>query len=582
VPIPILKINLDDGAFQRYLTAFHKYQRALEAQPDMWKGVNDSIVGVTIASGALATEIAHQVEQTRKLSQEEDKHDQIVKRSADRRRQSDREQEKRDEESAKRRRHAIDQVREYARSVTDATLSMGKWAVAGGAAGMVGGALSLWGLDRLMAGVGEERRLSSGLGVSMGQRQGMSLNMQRYFDVNSTLETVSNMQNNPGQWGTLRMMGINPQGKSPSELTYEAAISARRMFKEDKGNLALAQAQGLTNIFTADDLRRMASEKPDEFNKSIRDGRKFQGLSDDVGRKWQDFQITVDTTKLKIENALIKPLTLFEPILEKLVRGFGGMAERLFNDPGFLHGVDVFSKWLASPEFQIDLRDFANGVEYFAHKMLAVLRLLDLIPDSNPDSLRPGNGPGPAGVPSGNGVIASTPIGKLISTTANANYAAQALHNMGWSDANVKGLMANIDAESHFNPFAQGDMNKRTGQFTAYGIGQWHADRQADYAKFFGHSMKSVENRGQALKEQLEFMNFELRRGKFKKAGDDLRNSNWAFSSGYVVSKEYERPGNGRVEASVRGASAAMVTIHVKNQTGASVATTANSAARGG
>ena len=582
MPVPILKVNLDDAAFQRYLTAFQKYQKELEAQPDMWKGVNDSIVGVTVASGALASEIGHQVEQTRKLSLEEEKREHAAKRAEDRKRTSDRDEEKRDEEAAKRRRHAIDQIREYARSVTDTTLAMGKWALMGGATGLVGGALSMWGLDRLMAGVGEERRLSSGMGVSMGQRQGMSLNMQRYFDVNSTLETVSNMQANPGQWGAFRMMGINPQGKDPAQLTYEAAIAARRMFTADKGNLMLAQAQGLTNIFSADDLRRMAAEKPEEFNKSIQKGRAFQGLSDDVGRKWQDFQITIDTVKLKLENAMIKPLTKFEPMLEKVIDGFGKMLTNLINDPAVQHGIDVFAKWLGSPAFQSDMKETAKNFEYFAHKMLAVLRMLDLIPDSNPDAQRPGSGPGPAGVPSGSGVVANTPIGRVISTTANANYSAQALHNMGWSNPQVKGLMANIDAESRFNPFAQGDKDKRTGRYTAYGIAQWHSDRQADYAKLFGHSMQSVQNRGQALQEQLGFMNYELRKGRFKKAGDDLRRSNWAFSSGYTVSKEYERPGGGAVEAGVRGASAAMVTLHIKNSTGASVATTVNSAARGG
>lgn len=70
----------------------------------------------------------------------------------------------------------------------------------------------------------------------------------------------------------------------------------------------------------------------------------------------------------------------------------------------------------------------------------------------------------------------------------------------GWSPAAAAGIVANMMAESGLDPTKVGD----NGQ--AYGIGQWHPDRQADFMKLFGHSIV-----GSSLGEQIAFYNAELR-----------------------------------------------------------------------
>jgi len=116
----------------------------------------------------------------------------------------------------------------------------------------------------------------------------------------------------------------------------------------------------------------------------------------------------------------------------------------------------------------------------------------------------------------------------------------------GWTKEQAAGLVANISRESSFNPERVGDSGK------AYGLGQWHPDRQAEFKKVFGKDIK-----GSSFEEQLAFMQYELTQGNERRAGDILRRSTTAAAAGAAVSTHYERPRDTSGEASLRGQLAA-------------------------
>ena len=117
---------------------------------------------------------------------------------------------------------------------------------------------------------------------------------------------------------------------------------------------------------------------------------------------------------------------------------------------------------------------------------------------------------------------------------------------MGWSKEQAAGLAANIQRESSGNEKAVGDNGK------AYGLGQWHPDRQADFAKWAGKDIKDSTR-----DEQLAFMNYELREGKKRKVGEQLAGTTDAASAADLVSRKYEIPAKADQEASVRAMMAA-------------------------
>lgn len=113
----------------------------------------------------------------------------------------------------------------------------------------------------------------------------------------------------------------------------------------------------------------------------------------------------------------------------------------------------------------------------------------------------------------------------------------------GWSREAAAGLAANLSRESRFNPNAVGD----GGQ--AFGVAQWHRDRQEAFRQWAGHDI-----RGSTLEEQLGFVNYELTQGKERNAGNRLRGARTAAEAGGIVSQFYERPLDTAGEANLRGA----------------------------
>lgn len=111
----------------------------------------------------------------------------------------------------------------------------------------------------------------------------------------------------------------------------------------------------------------------------------------------------------------------------------------------------------------------------------------------------------------------------------------------GWTREQAAGIVANLVAESKLNPGIEGDGG------SAYGIGQWHKDRQGDFAKWAGKGI-----RGSSFEEQLGFVHHELTEGKERPAGDRLRAAKSAGAAGAVVSCYYERPGDVAGEAAKR------------------------------
>ncbi len=120
----------------------------------------------------------------------------------------------------------------------------------------------------------------------------------------------------------------------------------------------------------------------------------------------------------------------------------------------------------------------------------------------------------------------------------------------GWTRAQAAGIVANLQRESRFNPGAVGDHG------AAYGIGQWHPDRQADYIAYAkAHHLKHLSIRGSSLTDQLGFVNWELHH-KEAAAGAKLKASATPGRSGAVFSKYDERPAATAQEEVVRAASA--------------------------
>lgn len=123
-----------------------------------------------------------------------------------------------------------------------------------------------------------------------------------------------------------------------------------------------------------------------------------------------------------------------------------------------------------------------------------------------------------------------------------AGRAAQFFVGKGWTPEQAAGLSANLGLESGYNPRAVGDMGR------AYGVAQWHYDRQQAFEKWAGKNIRQS-----TLDEQLGFVDYELRHGNEKGAGRRLSGAKSAREAGEIVSRYYERPADADGDARRRG-----------------------------
>lgn len=138
--------------------------------------------------------------------------------------------------------------------------------------------------------------------------------------------------------------------------------------------------------------------------------------------------------------------------------------------------------------------------------------------------------------------------GRGVGKTANKAATDDAMRffmGKGWSAEQSAGIVANLKAESELDPRIVGDGG------LAYGVAQWHPDRQRNFAKWAGHSIHDS-----TLEEQYGFVDWELRNTE-KRAGDALSRARSKSEAAAVVSKMYERPLDREGQAAARARAAA-------------------------
>jgi peptidoglycan hydrolase-like protein with peptidoglycan-binding domain len=115
--------------------------------------------------------------------------------------------------------------------------------------------------------------------------------------------------------------------------------------------------------------------------------------------------------------------------------------------------------------------------------------------------------------------------------SASARDATDYFISKGWTPAQAAGIVGNLQAESgrDLNPNAIGDNGR------AYGIAQWHPDRQNKFEQLFGKDIRQS-----SLGEQLAFVHWELENTE-RRAGQMLSTANTAEEAAVIFDKYYER-----------------------------------------
>lgn len=376
----IIEIDVNDDKFQSFMEKFNEYQAALKDLPKDWQGVADGIVNTGKETNKATTE----AESLTKAFNDGAKAILSINSGIDRLNVN---LEKAGKNQGDFSRHAgnakgflnaaTKDAKSLAGHIKDATTSLLAWSGIVGLFTGVMGAGGLFGINRLASVASSQRFTSLGLGTSIGALDSTAINYQRALsNPTGTLGAIRDAQMDLSKRWQFSAMGINNPDRSPDQLLPQMIRNARDIFVQNGSTLQGAQAHGLTNFFSLDDLNRfknMSEAELDAMDKRAqRDARMLQ-ITDQQAKQWQDFNVQLDYSNQSIRNTFIRGLAPLTPALTKLSDSLSVAIDTVLKSPelgkwidGLSAGIQRFGNYLASPEFTKDVEDFMSGVQKMA------------------------------------------------------------------------------------------------------------------------------------------------------------------------------------------------------------------------
>ena len=272
-------------------------------------------------------------------------------------------------------------TKEFARNISDATVSLLKWgSVTGVISGLIG-AGGLFGLDRLALGAASSRRGALGIGASIGGQEAFKANFGRLVDPDSFLQGVAG-----AKFDINKKTGLIGAGLTEGQIagdTAQTAVALLRRLKQIADTTSpqlfaqVLQARRLDQFAGPTDLERLRNTSRAEFEQLVTQYQKRKSqfnVQDDVAKKWQDLATQLDNAGKSIETTLIKGLANLAPGITKLSESFAKVAGVLLEKGGPIEqwvtkldgALEKFAGYVGTEDFQKNVRDFVNGIAKIA------------------------------------------------------------------------------------------------------------------------------------------------------------------------------------------------------------------------
>lgn len=427
----------------------------------------------------------------------------------------------------------------------------------------------------------------------------------------SSIQAIANfMRYTPGAEGFMKSLGVDSRDangnlrETVDVMTDLGQVLAKKTTWEQKayGDMLGLSDNVLRALVNGDFAREMDAQKErlknNGFDKASKDAHKFMtGL--------RELQTYLEAFGIKVQDALMNKLGMSMNELSDWFNLHGPMIAQRVADiivlfMAFAEKIGPAIRWLV--EKLIALDDATGG---WSTKIIALLALLNVLGGAALISgilslagafVSLGTAIAGAEAAAGTGIAGGGLLARLAPLLGRLGVGAALLFHsgglnegedeelkkyrnkgstdsamaffmsMGWSKAQAAGIVSNLRKESNLDAGAVGD----DGQ--AYGVAQWHPDRQRAFARWAGKDIRQSN-----IQEQLGFVNYELTQGAESRAGGLLRATNNARQAGEIVSRNYERPANADMEASQRGLGA----VHIEQTTNINVAGSGDPVATG-
>jgi hypothetical protein len=370
---PIVTIDVDDAAFQRFTSLFNDYSAKLDEMPEAWQRLNEAMGGGADAlkSGALGAKEALALAGAQAILIVEE-----LKNATKGQSEFGRETE--------RSHKGMKGLATSAKGLGSTIFGIGKWITGIGIAALGLGAIgSGFGFGALAGAALNRQRSANQLGLNPGQLASFQINAQQFLDVGA-LRSAVETQADITKSGALANLGIDfrrAQGMTPSDLAFEELIKARAAYLQDKryrlspmqdpriqGYLAVGGQYGdVLNAAMPGNLARILAARADVR----RDAGRYS-FDPATAAQWITLKKAMDSAGVSIETVLINGLSKLATPLGTLSHEVVDFVKTMVNSDLFKEGIDKASeglKWLGdylnSPKAKTDFTAFETNFGAF-------------------------------------------------------------------------------------------------------------------------------------------------------------------------------------------------------------------------
>ena len=363
----VIEIELIDDKFQEFVAIFEKYKNALKEMPSDWQEINQKIN----EQADIAVESFNEInkKQSGIRDSEEKTFNQRQKHLKD--------IEKKNSDVAKQEKDRNKELKKtalitagIAATIIGITYESAKWLAMGSVTG--------FGLGGIASGVSDYRRQAQGFGVTTGDLRSAGVNLGKYLNPESTIANIADIQGDLSRRGVLGRLGGH-QGQTPADMLPDLMRNAVKQFNFGGKTNQYAEAMGLTQVFSLEELRRLSSLTQKELNDTINqfaEDRKKLAVDDADSKAWQDFFVQIKRSGHLIETSFIKGLAGLTPQLEQLSKTISVSISDFLGSDQVKKAIENFGDYLASPQFKKDLSDFGDGLHVIADGILWLANFL--------------------------------------------------------------------------------------------------------------------------------------------------------------------------------------------------------------
>ncbi|MFZ4708225.1 MAG: phage tail tip lysozyme [Zwartia sp.] len=449
----VIEIDVLDDKFRSFADAFAKYQEALKKMPGDWQKVNSA---ANSGSATVAKNIAQATKNQKDLN-------------------------KAVGDSSFGFRNAARLTGDIAKNLASGAISIAKWV----SIGAIGGG---FGLGGIAASASDARRQAQGLGISTGQLRAANVNLGKYIDPTAALSNIAELQASLGQRSIITRLG-GQEGQNPADMLATVMKSAVEQFKLGGQTKEYAEAMGLTQVFSMEELRRLSSLTEKEFKETIEkfnQDRQALAIDDAASRAWQDFWVQLKRSGNVIETSFIKNLVTLTPQLTQLSESVAKAIDGFLGSEEVKQKLDELAKYIGSEEFKQAAGDFMQGLKDLASAIAWVISTIPNIPRGLKimgDKIRGVSPEQAANVTAVDGTASNKIAATLMKLGVKNPEAIAGFMGGTYGESGFNPSAHNYEGGGHYGLFQLGKTRQKEAE-DAFGKKYWGADTDYQIANF--------------------------------------------------------------------------------------------------